>query len=149
MKLAPRIVTAALAAAIAIAVPFVTPAKPAEAAVTPDVWVEFKAFEPTVGLNAIPKAKFWIHSSKAESGMVVAYPRCLYLTSAGLKELPASPFDLIPNIGKNHARTYRIECGMYQGHKPMQVKLSVTAANEAQIDTYNNSKTVSYPGWFD
>jgi hypothetical protein len=151
MKLAPRIVSAALAAAIAIAVPFVTPAKPADAAEPTDVFVKLIKWNDTieVGLNAIDTPVFQIVNNKnsaGNSGILTITTTCHYLTTQGMKAVPlANSPAYHSNLAPGQSLNRHPKCGMYQGQKPKMVKVHVKAANEAaaQINAYN-SATVNY-----
>jgi len=150
MKLAPRIVTAALAAAIAIAVPFVTPAKPAQAAVPTDVWVKFYGWiDPiAVGVNAIQTPTFLIVNDKnsaGNSGVVTIDKLCYYFTVQAMVPLKPEPTEYYPNLTPGDTISRKIKCPVYQGKMPKQSKLLVKGANEApaQINAYN-SATVNY-----
>ena len=149
MKTAARIVSAVLAIAAVITLPFIQPAQPAEAAGTIDLRVMFVNWDPHSVEPGIKRANFYIvNLGSAPSTTVLAYRECTYLelvngTLTEKKVQVGTPTPMTLSAGL--ATIFTVDCHSDNGVPPKSVTVSATAGAGTDANWADNKYTQLFP----
>jgi hypothetical protein len=149
MKIAPRTVAAALAAAAIAVTSLMQPVQPAEAAGVPDLRVQFDYWNLYKIEPDIRRAQFEIRNiGTAPSGNLLVVKSCWYLKISnefsGLEE-KALPAVVLPKLNDGSATPVSVDCHRDSGRRPERVTLKV-AAQKGEPSTANNQDSAMYAG---
>ena len=150
MKTAVRIVSAALALAAVITLPFVQPAQPAEAAGTIDLRVMFVNWDSHYVEPGIKRANFYIANlGSAPSVTLLAYRECTYTKMdiyANLTKLKVQVGTPTPmTLGAGEAKIFSVDCHRYNGINPDMVTVSATAGAGTDSNWADNKYEQAFP----